>query len=146
MSKNSRYKTHRGLEFNMSAFIEKNGDTRAVGNASMNARGDIIDQRTGKVKVPANKIAQASANLSNSQTKKVSLKADQTITPVKRDTPTPDTTIKPTVEPEEVTEPVVDGPTIVSSRKVDTPDGPATEYEYSDGSMQVIPDSDSGSL
>lgn len=142
MSKNSRYKTHLGREFNMSAFIEKNGDTRAVGNASMNARGDIIDQRTGQIKVPANKIAQASANLSNNQTKKVSLKADETLTPVKRDTPEPDTNIKPVVEPEAVPEPVVDKPTIVSSRKVDTPDGPATEYEYSDGSMQVIPDSE----
>lgn len=142
MSKNSRYKTHLGREFNMSAFIEKNGDTRAVGNASMNARGDIIDQRTGQIKVPANKIAQASANLSNNQSKKVSLKADETLTPVKRDTPVPDTNIKPVVEPEAVPEPVVDKPTIVSSRKVDTPDGPATEYEYSDGSMQVIPDSE----
>ena len=143
MSKNSRYTTHRGLEFNMSAFIEKNGDTRAVGNASMNARGDIIDQRTGKVKVPANKIAQASANLSNNQSKKVSLKADETLTPVKRDAPQPDSTIKPTVETEVVKEEAVeDKPTIVSSRKVDTPDGPATEYEYSDGSMQVILDSE----
>lgn len=142
MSKNSRYKTHLGREFNMSAFIEKNGDTRAVGNASMNARGDIIDQRTGKVKLPASKIAQASANLSNNQSKKVSLKADENITPVKRDTPVPDTNIKPVVEPEAVPEPVADKPTIVSSRKVDTPDGPATEYEYSDGSMQVILDSE----
>lgn len=126
----------------MSAFIEKNGDTRAVGNASMNARGDIIDQRTGKVKVPANKIAQASANLANNQTKKVSLKADQTITPVKRDTPVPDTNIKPVVEPTPDLEPSADEPTVVSSRKVDTPDGPATEYEYSDGSMQIILDSE----
>jgi hypothetical protein len=142
MSKNSRYKTHRGLEFNMSAFIEKNGDTRAVGNASMNARGDIIDHRTGEVKVPANKIAQASANLSNNQSKKVSLKADQTITPVKRDAPAADSTIKPAVEPVEVQAPAADAPTVVSTRKVDTPDGPATEYEYSDGSMQVIADSE----
>jgi hypothetical protein len=136
MTKNSRYKTHRGLEFNMSAFIEKNGDTRAVGNASMNARGDIIDQRTGEVKVPASKIAQASANLSNNQSKKVSLKADQTITPVKRDAPAADSSIKPAAE-----QPATEAPTIVSTRKVDTPDGPATEYEYSDGSMQVIMDS-----
>lgn len=136
MTKNSRYKTHRGLEFNMSAFIEKNGDTRAVGNASMNARGDIIDQRTGEVKVPASKIAQASANLSNNQSKKVSLKADQTITPVKRDAPAADSAIKPAAE-----QPATEAPTIVSTRKVDTPDGPATEYEYSDGSMQVIIDS-----
>ena len=108
----------------------------------MNARGDIIDQRTGQIKVPANKIDQASANLSNNQSKKVSLKADETLTPVKRDTPEPDTNIKPVVEPEAVPEPVADKPTIVSSKKVDTPDGPATEYEYSDGSMQVIPDSE----
>ena len=96
---NSRYKTHTGREFNMSAFAEKNGDTRAVGNASMNARGDI----------------------KNNESKTVSLKADESITPVQNNPVRADT------------------PEVVASRDVNTIDGPATEVEYSDGSMQVIP-------
>jgi len=136
MSKNSRHKTHLGKEFNMGAFIEKYGDTRAVGNVSMNARGDIIDQRTGKVKIPANKIAQAAANLSATENKKVSLKADKTITPIKRNAPTPDAVIKPAEKPVAEKEAVTQ-PTVVNSRKINTPEGSATEYEYSDGSMRV---------
>lgn len=121
----------------MSAFVEQNGDTRAVGNASMNARGDIIDQRTGKVKVPANKIAQASAALTGNQVKKVSLKADETIKPVKRDAPAPDEVIK---SAETKAEETVAEHRLVSSRKINTSEGPATEYEYSDGSIQVVAD------
>lgn len=137
MSKHSRYKTHRGREFNMAAFIEKNGDQRAVGNASMNARGDIIDQRTGEVKLTAIKIAHAAANMSNKESKKVSLKADETITPVKREAPAADVKIDPEAPP------VVDKPTVVSSRKVKTLEGfPATEHEYSDGSIAIVPDSE----
>ena len=121
MSANSRYKTHKGREFNMSAFAEQNGDTRAVGNASMNARGDIIDAK-GNVKIPTQSISRAVSNLQNNESKKVSLKADETITPVQNTSPTADN-FKPTV---------------VATRQVNTIDGPATEYEYSDGSIQVV--------
>lgn len=120
MSANSRYKTHRGREFNMTAFVEKNGDTRAVGNAPMNARGDIIDAR-GNVKIPTQTISRAVANIKNNESTQVSLKADETISPVQN-------------------APIVDnGPTIVASREITTIDGTATEVEYSDGSIQVIP-------
>ena len=120
---NSRYKTHRGREFNMSAFAEKNGDTRAVGNVAMNARGDIIDAK-GNVKIPTQSISRALADVKNNENKSVSLKADESIAPVKN------TVVK--ADPvEEV------GPQIVSQRKIDTDDGPAIEIEYDDGSMEV---------
>ena len=132
MSANSRYKTHRGREFNMSAFAEKNGDTRVVGNVSMNARGDIIDAK-GNVKIPTQTISRMAADLKNGDTKHVSLKADDKIsappTPVKEPVATPQ-------------EPVDDSVTIVSSREVETEDGPAVEVEYSDGSLEIIPKED----
>ena len=120
---NSRYKTHRGREFNMSAFAEKNGDTRAVGNVAMNARGDIIDAK-GNVKIPTQSISRALADVKNNENKSVSLKADESITPVKN-------TIVKADPVEEV------GPQIVSQRKIETEDGPAIEIEYDDGSMEV---------
>jgi hypothetical protein len=120
---NSRYKTHRGREFNMSAFAEKNGDTRAVGNVSMNARGDIIDAK-GNVKIPTQSISRTLADVKNNESKAVSLKADETIAPVKNST----------VVADEAT-----GPKVVASRDIETVDGPATEIEYSDGSIEVVP-------
>lgn len=132
MSANSRYKTHRGREFNMSAFAEKNGDTRVVGNVSMNARGDIIDAK-GNVKIPTQTISRMAADLKNGDTKHVSLKADDKIS-------TPTTSVKePVATPQE---PVDDSVTIVSSRDVETEDGPAVEVEYSDGSLEIIPKED----
>ena len=121
MSANSRYKTHRGREFNMSAFVEKNGDTKAVGNVPMNARGDIIDAK-GNVKIPTQSISRATANIKNNESKQVSLKADENLSPVKNTAVAED--FKPTV---------------VASREITTIDGMATEVEYSDGSIQVIP-------
>jgi hypothetical protein len=120
MSSNSRYKTHRGREFNMSAFAEKNGDTRAVGNSSMNARGDIIDAK-GNVKIPTQTISRTLADVKAKESKKVSLKADDTIVPVKN--------TKVSAEPV--------GPIVVSQREIETEDGPAIEFEYDDGSMEV---------
>ncbi len=120
MSSNSRYKTHRGREFNMSAFAEKNGDTRAVGNSSMNARGDIIDAK-GNVKIPTQTISRTLADVKAKESKKVSLKADETIVPVKN--------TKVSAEPV--------GPIVVSQREIETDDGPAIEIEYDDGSMEV---------
>lgn len=123
MSVTPRYKTHRGKEFNMTAFAEKNGDVRAVGNASMNARGDIIDSR-GNVKIPNQVISRASANLKNNETSSVSLKADAEI---KNTAP--------------AAAPPVSVPTVVSTRDIVTENGTSTEIEYSDGSIQVVPKS-----
>lgn len=116
MSSNSRYKTHTGREFNMSAFAEKNGDVRAVGNGSMNARGDIIDAK-GNVKIPSQTISRAVADIQNNQSKQVSLKADEVITST----------------------PQAPALTIVSTRDITTEKGLSTEIEYSDGSIQVVP-------
>ena len=131
MSANSRYKTHRGREFNMSAFAEKNGDTRVVGNVSMNARGDIIDAK-GNVKIPTQSISRLAADLKNGETKHVSLKADDKIS----------APLAPVKEPVVPPTPVDDSVTIVSSREVETEDGPAVEVEYSDGSLEIIPKED----
>lgn len=122
---NSRYKTHKGREFNMSAFAEKNGDTRVVGNVSMNARGDIIDAK-GNVKIPTQTISRAVADIKNNETKSVSLKADESITPVKNSAVTAEETVAADAG-------------IVRTREVNTIDGLATEIEFADGSMQVIP-------
>ena len=131
MSANSRYKTHRGREFNMSAFAEKNGDTKVVGNVSMNARGDIIDAK-GNVKIPTQTISRMAADLKNSDTKHVSLKADDKIS----------TPVAPVKEPIVTQEPIDDSVTIVSSREVETDNGTAVEVEYSDGSLEIIPKED----
>lgn len=134
MSANSRYKTHRGREFNMSAFAEKNGDTKVVGNVSMNARGDIIDAK-GNVKIPTQTISRMAADLKNGETKHVSLKADDKISAA----PTPTPVKEPVVTPQE---PINEDLSIVSSREVETEDGPAVEVEYSDGSLEIIPKED----
>lgn len=130
MSANSRYKTHRGREFNMSAFAEKNGDTRVVGNVSMNARGDVIDSK-GNVKIPTQTISRMAADLKNGDTKSVSLKADEKIsTPL---------TSAPVNEPVVATpEPMTADLSVVSSREIETENGPAVEIEYADGSLEVI--------
>lgn len=128
MSANSRYKTHRGREFNMSAFAEKNGDTKVVGNVSMNARGDIIDAK-GNVKIPTQSISRLAADLKNGESKHVSLKADDKISAPPA----------PVVTPQE---PIIDDLSIVASRDVETENGPAVEVEYSDGSLEIIPKED----
>lgn len=100
----------------MTAFAEKNGDVRAVGNTSMNARGDIIDAK-GNVKIPNQVISRANANLRNNSNSTVSLKADAEI----KGAP--------------------GGPTIVKTRDIVDETGTSTEIEYSDGSIQVVPKS-----
>jgi hypothetical protein len=48
----SNYRTAMGKTVDMSAIVSKNERVRAVGNMSVNARGDTIDS-SGKVIVPA---------------------------------------------------------------------------------------------
>lgn len=123
-----RHKTHRGREFNMTAFVEKNGDARAVGNVSMNARGDIVD-KDGNVRVTAGQISKGLSNINDKRSKTVSLKEDGAIAPVQN------TQIQPDSQPQVA--PTISA-TVVSEREVDTPDGPAIEVEYSDGSIELI--------
>lgn len=123
-----RHKTFRGQEFNMTAFVEKNGDTRALSNLSMNARGDIID-KAGNVKVKSGQISKGLSKINDKRSKTVSLKDDEETTPVKQSQIEPDST--PQVAPKI-------SATIVSEREVDTPEGPGIEVEYSDGSIEII--------
>lgn len=118
-----RHKTYRGAEFNMAALVEKNGDARAVSNISMNARGDIVDKQ-GKVRVSAKKIAETASNVNSKKSNRVSLKADSDTAPVKNKSVTPDNDF--------------DNDKVVAVREIVTLDGPALEYEFSDGSIQVV--------
>lgn len=129
MSANSRYKTHRGREFNMSAFVEKNGEQKAISNVLMNARGDIIDAK-GNVKIPTQTISRVASNLKNNESKSVSLKADDTIKPIQQLPPVEEVapTVTPTAEP-----------TVISTRNIVADTGPATEVEFSDGSIEIVP-------
>lgn len=123
-----RHKTYRGQEFNMGAFIEKNGDTRAISNISMNARGDIVD-KNGKVKVSARTISKGISNIDNKASSKVSLKEDSETAPVQN---------KSIVADDAISNEASTTPKIVAVKEINTIDGPAVEYEYSDGSIQVI--------
>jgi hypothetical protein len=109
----------------MSAFVEKNGEQKAIGNVPMNARGDIIDAK-GNVKIPTQTISRVVADLKNNESKSVSLKADDTIKPIQKLPPVED--IAPTFEP-----------TVVSTRDIIADTGPATEVEFSDGSIEIVP-------
>ena len=141
----ARHKTYKGKEFNMSAFSEKNADARAVGNVSMNARGDVLDSK-GNVKVTAGQISRAFSANNNKKTKQVSLKEDSGSAPITNKTVSPDQSaeVKPVeIKPVEKVEPaaVVEDPStrMVSRREVRTPNGPAYEVEYADGSIEIIP-------
>jgi hypothetical protein len=134
MSANSRYKTHRGREFNMSAFAEKNGDTKVVGNVSMNARGDIIDAK-GNVKIPTQTISRMASDFKNNESKHVSLKADDKISAPIAPTPAKEAVVAPQ-------QTINEDLSIVSSREIETENGPAVEVEYSDGSLEIIPKED----
>jgi hypothetical protein len=109
----------------MSAFVEKNGEQKAIGNVPMNARGDIIDAK-GNIKIPTQTISRVAADLKNNESKSVSLKADDTIKPIQKLPPV-----------EEVVSAVE--PTIVSTRDIIADTGPATEVEFSDGSIEIVP-------
>lgn len=130
----ARHRTYRGKEFNMSAFAEKNSDARAVGNLSMNARGDVVDSQN-RVKVSANKIAKAFSAVNNKKVRQVSLKEDAEAAPVSNRPVEPDNVVQPDFEPAQ--EPT--GPSEISRRTVRTENGPAYEVEYDDGSMEIIP-------
>lgn len=50
----SKYRTAMGKTIDMASLVAKNEKVRAVGNMSVNARGDTIDAQ-GKIVVPATK-------------------------------------------------------------------------------------------
>ena len=108
-------KTARGKVLDMSAIASKNEKTRAVSNAPINARGDIIDSR-GDVQVPRGEIKNKfyKDNVPGSDETEVSLNQE---------------------EPKSKTK--SNEPTIVSQNERRRDDGTAyMEVEYSDGSME----------
>ncbi|MDA9302542.1 hypothetical protein N9578_00855 [bacterium] len=112
--------TARGKAINMQALAAQNETARAVGNKSVNARGDIIDSR-GNVKVTAEKKAKALYAAPVVEQEQVSFSNPE-----------------PVAETPEATEDETG--TVEISRELRTrKDG--TEYyevEYSDGSMEEI--------
>lgn len=158
----ARHRTHRGREFNMTAFAEKNADARAVGNVPMNARGDIVDSK-GNVKISAKQIAKGQSAVNNNKVTRVSLKEDSEAAPVKNDSVKPDTAppqpaaqekpartprpmARPAPKPVASPEPEQVAPskifvkeiTEVKRRIIETAEGDMIEIEYSDGSMEMI--------
>jgi len=108
-------KTARGKVLDMSAIAAKHEKTRAVSNAPINARGDIIDSR-GDVKV-------SRGDIKNKFYKDTVPGSDET-------------QVNLNEEPKK-SKPKSDGPTIVSQLERTRDDGtPYMEIEYSDGSME----------
>lgn len=136
----SRHKTHKGREFNMAAFVDRNAETRAIGNVPMNARGDIVDSK-GNVKVTAGQIAKGLSHVNDKKSKQVSIKEDSASKPKKSKKVTAD---QPVVEEPTnigiVEEPVVEDDKSALSIVSRTPvDDETDEVEYSDGSMEIVP-------
>lgn len=123
----SRHRTYRGREFNMTAFAEKNAESRAVGNVPMNGRGDIVDSK-GNVKVSAKQMANAMSAVNNKKTTQVSLKQDAESAPIKN------TSIKPDPEAPKAPE----EPKEIGRRMIETAEGDMMEVEYSDGSIEIV--------
>ena len=82
-------KTARGRTIDMSALAAKNESVRAISNAPVNARGDIIDSR-GNVTVPQEKVSQEyyKDNVPGADEKSVSIKEEAKTKSKKSDEPT----------------------------------------------------------
>jgi len=120
-----KHKSARGRTIDMTAMAKQNENTRAVGNAPLNARGDIIDSR-GQVRVTREKIKEEYyKNTVPGTVEEVSLagEAEETKTTTTRNKK------KETVVPTE--------PDIVSETARTRADGTQyIEIEYADGSME----------
>lgn len=67
----------RGKALDIAKFIEKHGDKRALGNAKMNARGDIIGQGGKVVKTSEQMIMEYNRSNPKAVSKQVALKSIQ---------------------------------------------------------------------
>ena len=135
----SRHKTHKGREFNMAAFVDRNAETRAIGNVPMNARGDIVDSK-GNVKVTAGQIAKGLSHVNDKKSKTVSIKEDSASKPKKSKKVQADTVVEEVDNIGVVEEPVVEDNKSSLSIVSRTPvDDETDEVEYSDGSMEIVP-------
>lgn len=143
----SRHRTYKGREFNMTAFAEKNAETRSVGNVPMNGRGDIVDSK-GNVKVSAKQMANAMSAVNNNKSTQVSLKQDAESAPIKNTSISPDSVSRPAAPPaskptpqpasQSVPQPASTEPQEISRRIVETGEGDIVEIEYSDGSIEIV--------
>jgi len=136
----SRHKTHKGREFNMAAFVDRNAETRAIGNVPMNARGDIVDSK-GNVKVTAGQIAKGLSQVNDKKSKTVSIKEDSASKPKKSQKVKADVIEEVSIDNIGVVEePAMEKDTsalaIVSRSSIDDEHD---EVEYSDGSMEIVP-------
>lgn len=68
-------KTQKGKVLNMQALYDANQEQVAVGNANMNARGDVLGPG-GKVIIPKNKVTTAYYDANPNAVKEVSIKQD----------------------------------------------------------------------
>ncbi len=135
----SRHKTHKGREFNMAAFVDRNAETRAIGNVPMNARGDIVDSK-GNVKVTAGQIAKGLSHVNDKKSKTVSIKEDSASKPKKSKKVQADTVVEEVNNIGVVEEPVIEDNKSSLSIVSRTPvDDETDEVEYSDGSMEIVP-------
>ena len=135
----SRHKTHKGREFNMAAFVDRNAETRAIGNVPMNARGDIVDSK-GNVKVTAGQIAKGLSHVNDKKSKTVNIKEDSASKPKKSKKVQADTVVEEVNNIGVVEEPVVEDNKASLSIVSRTPvDDETDEVEYSDGSMEIVP-------
>jgi len=71
----AKHVTFRGQTFNMVAFADQHGETRAVGNSGRNARGDIID-KNGNVIATAQQVNAVYNNKNPKAVAKVSITKD----------------------------------------------------------------------
>jgi hypothetical protein len=123
----------------MAAFVDRNAETRAIGNVPMNARGDIVDSK-GNVKVTAGQIAKGLSHVNDKRSKTVSIKEDSASKPKKSKKVQADTVVEEVDNIGVVEEPVVEDNKSSLSIVSRTPvDDETDEVEYSDGSMEIVP-------
>lgn len=72
----ARHITFRGVQFNMSAFSDKHGETVSIGNSGRNARGDVLNSR-GQVVATAKEVNEAYHMKNPKARSKVSINEDE---------------------------------------------------------------------
>lgn len=141
----AKHVTFRGVEFNMTAFADQHGDTRAVGNSGRNARGDVIDAH-GKVIATAqqvnavynNKNPKAVAKVSITQDPDKRLKGQQ---PKAQPKPAPVEPLKANPAQPKPEQSKAEDPSqvVVKQRKFMDENGEEkTELTYKDGSVEIV--------
>ena len=155
-----RHRTYKGRPFNMQALASAHERERAVSNAPINAKGDIIDGQNNVV-VPQKDVIQDYYSTPPKEQVEVSLKQDPIPQPepepVVDETPAPEPVVeKPKAKPKAKAEPkpaqpkiikksevyekhTVEGEVEINRTKKTREDGSAYwEIEYSDGSMMDV--------